>query len=477
MKKLILLIFIHITNYLHSQGEGNIWYFGENAGIDFNSGMPVALTNSSMSQYEGSASICDKLGNLLFYTNGNTLFNKYHAPILYLLNGSYTSTQSALIVKKPDSNSIYYIFTADWEMHPFGIQYSEFDISLNNDSGGFVSSQPIQLQTPSSEKLISIKNGNKKDFWILTHNLNGNSWLAYLVTNSGVNIVPVISNSGWNFPNSGPCGTGELAVSSNGNKIAFASNICKKAQILDFDNYLGIVSNPVTLPVDTISLSSSSIYGCEFSPDGNMLYYSFFGIKNSIKSTIYQFDLSSGDPLLIQSSMNLIYKDTAVIGHLKKGIDNKIYAARAGDYHLGVINSPNNYGLACNYNDTGFYLGGRISNIGLPNIIHNEIDFIIDSVIIDSVIPNITFPNVFSPNNDGFNDLFYFPNKGIVEFNCKIYNRWGNLVYEFNQINEGWNGRTNSGKECSEGTYFYVVTYKFQDSDFKKAKGFVTLLR
>jgi gliding motility-associated-like protein len=91
--------------------------------------------------------------------------------------------------------------------------------------------------------------------------------------------------------------------------------------------------------------------------------------------------------------------------------------------------------------------------------------------------PYINFPNVFSPNGDGENDLFYFPNKNVNELYCKIYNRWGNLVYEFTQINEGWNGRTNSGKECSEGTYFYIVTYKFQDSDVKKVKGFVTLLR
>ncbi len=91
--------------------------------------------------------------------------------------------------------------------------------------------------------------------------------------------------------------------------------------------------------------------------------------------------------------------------------------------------------------------------------------------------PYIHFPNVFSPNHDGENDLFYFPSEGVTEMYCKIYNRWGNLIYEFSQINEGWNGRTNSGKECSEGTYFYVVTYKFQDSDLKKAKGFVTLFR
>jgi len=91
--------------------------------------------------------------------------------------------------------------------------------------------------------------------------------------------------------------------------------------------------------------------------------------------------------------------------------------------------------------------------------------------------PHIHFPNVFSPNHDGENDLFYFPNEGVTEMYCKIYNRWGNLIYEFSQINEGWNGRTNSGVECPDGTYYFIVNYKKVNSDWETAKGFVTLLR
>ena len=65
-----LLIFFTLCLAAHfacAQNEGNIWYFGDFAGIDFNQNPPVALTNSAMSQGEGVASIADRVtGALLF---------------------------------------------------------------------------------------------------------------------------------------------------------------------------------------------------------------------------------------------------------------------------------------------------------------------------------------------------------------------------------------------------------------------------
>ena len=64
-------------NVVFAQKETNIWYFGANAGLDFNSVSPVAITNSAMNQAEGCSTISDANGNLLFYTN---VFNKIISP-------------------------------------------------------------------------------------------------------------------------------------------------------------------------------------------------------------------------------------------------------------------------------------------------------------------------------------------------------------------------------------------------------------
>lgn len=88
----------------------------------------------------------------------------------------------------------------------------------------------------------------------------------------------------------------------------------------------------------------------------------------------------------------------------------------------------------------------------------------------------LIMPNVFSPNGDDYNSRFL----PIVALNVKspelkVYNRWGILVYESTNLNQGWNGKFNSN-DCSDGSYFWVITYNEVDGTEKKQNGSVTLL-
>ena len=73
------------------------------------------------------------------------------------------------------------------------------------------------------------------------------------------------------------------------------------------------------------------------------------------------------------------------------------------------------------------------------------------------ILPNeIIIPNIFSPNKDLTNDEFII--YGINDrFEIKIYNRWGNIVFEENPYNNSWNGINMNGKILSEGQYFYIL--------------------
>jgi gliding motility-associated-like protein len=68
--------------------------------------------------------------------------------------------------------------------------------------------------------------------------------------------------------------------------------------------------------------------------------------------------------------------------------------------------------------------------------------------------------NVFTPNGDGINDVFTFDLKAasIAEFTCVITNRWGNIMMEINEINDGWDGMNQSGNLCPDGIYFYTYS-------------------
>ncbi len=110
-----------------SQNQTSKWYFGSYAGLDFLTNPPTILLNSVINIPEGCATTSDVSGNLLFYTNGETIYNSSHNVMANgsALNGSCTPTQSSIILKQPGNNPNYYIFTVQG-------QYSEF--STNRSS-------------------------------------------------------------------------------------------------------------------------------------------------------------------------------------------------------------------------------------------------------------------------------------------------------------------------------------------------------
>lgn len=124
MRYKFFIIFLLYTTFVFSQQEASVWYFGQNAGIKFHSdGSVTPLTDGQLNTSEGCATISDNSGNLLFYTDGTTVWNKNHQVMQNGtgLMGSWSSTQSATIVPKPGSSNIYYVFTLDYEVHPNGL--------------------------------------------------------------------------------------------------------------------------------------------------------------------------------------------------------------------------------------------------------------------------------------------------------------------------------------------------------------------
>ena len=86
-------------------------------------------------------------------------------------------------------------------------------------------------------------------------------------------------------------------------------------------------------------------------------------------------------------------------------------------------------------------------------------------------------PNFFSPGTtEEVNDVWKVSYKSIVEFHCWIYNRWGNLIKEFTDPSDGWDG-TYRGKLVSGGVYFYVIRAKGSDGQVYKLSGDINILR
>ena len=90
--------------------------------------------------------------------------------------------------------------------------------------------------------------------------------------------------------------------------------------------------------------------------------------------------------------------------------------------------------------------------------------------------PNIFIPNVFSPNGDGVNDELCFRGDFVLDFSITIFSRWGEKVYEGNDIHGCWDGRYN-GNWCMPGVYTYVCRVKCEAQMESLLKGDITLIR
>ncbi|MDP5077165.1 MAG: hypothetical protein NWQ19_03675, partial [Nonlabens sp.] len=151
MKKNILLLMVialtAMTQDLSAQLQASNWYFGFNAGINFdpNTGAVTPLTNGQVSTNEGCATISDENGGLLFYTDGSFVYDRSHQIMQngQGLRGNPSSTQSAIIIPKPLDPNIYYIFTVDTAATggaDSGLHYYEVDMTLNGGFGAVTTS-------------------------------------------------------------------------------------------------------------------------------------------------------------------------------------------------------------------------------------------------------------------------------------------------------------------------------------------------
>lgn len=349
-----------------SQGETNIWYFGAMAGVDFNSGSPVALTNGALSTGEGCATICDKNGNLLFYTDGIKVWNRNHVQMTngFGLLGDPSSAQSAIIVPKPGNAVRYYIFTVAANGNPGGFCYSEVDMTLNGGLGDVIpGTKNTQLFTPSVEKCTAVRHANGLYVWVLAHGFNNNRYYAYLVNCTGVS-APVTTDVG---QVEGTPGWGYMEASPNGKRIGTAMRSVG-FEVLDFNNATGVVSNPIFLGYP------GNCYGISFSPDNNVLYGLQIGNGN-----LYQWNLQAGSPAAVIASITSLSNAHGTGspyygGAIQLGPDGKLYITQYGQPYLSAINNPNTLGAGCNLQFNAVDLLGRNSILGLPPFIQSFFD-------------------------------------------------------------------------------------------------------
>ena len=395
MKKIfiVLIIFCNLSN---AQSPAGIWYFGQKAGLNFNTGPnPISINDGELETDEGCATLCDGNGNLLFYTDGITVWNRNHLemPNGNGLKGDPSSTQSAIIVPKPGSTTLYYVFTVDELGKPNGMNYSIIDINLDGGLGD-ITTKNISLFTPSLEKITAVKHSNETSIWIIGHRYNSDSFVAYELSSAGIQITPVTSSAGSIISNNTIKSIGYMKSSPNGQYIACANaGDASNVQLFSFNNTTGTLNLISTSAIDFNGLGS---YGVEFSSNSELLYISRIDYTNKL-SEIFQFNIVSQNETIINNSKTLIsshnYTTNEFIGlyaSLQLGPDQKIYIARNNSFYLSAINNPNIVGLGCQFVENAVTLQNKCK-YGLPSFVTSYLEL------------NYTVQNFCLGNNTKFN--------------------------------------------------------------------------
>ncbi len=358
----IVILLIECQTFCAQNNRNNIWMFGNYTGVDFNSGVfpPPSITNAQTGtsyNIEGSAAICNSVGQLLFYSNGAYIYDKNNNPMSragygYTLNwdsilsGDPSSCQGVLISRFACDTNKYYVFTTDgqsansigfvgpkgkWD----GLHYTVVNMNLNGGLGDidvtYLSSSPgyiagankIALIDSTNEKITAVPHANGVDYWVVAQRRN-KSLISFLVDCNGIHTTPVISSD----PSlAGFAGVGGLRGSYDGKCLLICSS-GGVSQMADFNNSTGSINNFVTL-------INGNTYSACFSPNDRIIYFS------DAAGNIIRFDRFA-----INIAGSVITQNVLTVGELYNGPDGRMYFPAgniSGKTTLSVYNSPNNF--------------------------------------------------------------------------------------------------------------------------------------
>ncbi len=361
---------IQVKVYGDENQTANFWYFGNNAGIDFNQMPAVALSDGAQTAPEGVATISDANGDLLFYTDGQTVYDRNHAVMGNGtdIGGNPGSTQSSIIIPFPADETMFYIFTTD-DVHgdgTYNLNYAVVDLKENAPIG-LVVKKNKPLYTKSTEKLAAILGGGGA--WLMSHEFGNNTFRAYPIDSTGIG-SPVLSAIGL-VHNSAVALNGRGQMKFSGGKLAVTvPGNPNYVEVFDFDSNTGEVSNP--LQIDLMEAAPAFAYGVDFSAGGTKLFVTVNLGNGNSKLMEYAFDSLRTEVALISVPPLDV---AASLGSIQIGPDGQMYVAVDGASSLGVISPNEDSATVSPFTVDQFALaGGTTSGLGLPNFVQSFIN-------------------------------------------------------------------------------------------------------
>ncbi|WP_235893368.1 T9SS type B sorting domain-containing protein [Litoribacter populi] len=364
--------------------KNNIWYFGDGAGLDFNPGpegedLPVPRPIPSRhpsNMPAGVTTISDAAGEVLFYSDGETVWDANGVVLAENIGGDQNVAQSVLAVAVPQDETLYYLFT----IGNGEAKFSTVDIKGSTETGfGSVPTQDNFLFSTSTEKMAAV---GSDPTWVIFHEAGNNTFRAYPVGPQGIG-QPVFSAVGQNHNfDAGEIGAMKLSPDGSQVAITFSDGTNNWVEIFDFDTETGELSEYASLDLG----SDGEVYGVEFSGDGSRVYVSYLGGNSRVEEFIIEpiedcFEcLDNANSKEERESCIIETRDVVTsdgdFGALQIGPDGQVYVARPGQNVIGQIQTMEISDEDCTtrhfYNNQAHDPMEGTSNLGLPAFVNMD---------------------------------------------------------------------------------------------------------
>jgi hypothetical protein len=381
MKKILFILFISLIAVCNvsAQKEHNNWFFGQGVGLTWNTtqnftgtgvhgtanatltGIPTNVASSLLKTNEGCFSMSDSDGNLLFFSDGSTIWNKNKGVMTNGtgLTGNSSSAQSGVILPYPYDDNKYIAVTLG-HLNANNLSYSVVDMTQSWGLGAVTASyKNIRLTGQSGtlgESVTTVRHNNKKDFWIVAPGRGTTCYInVWKVTSAGVQTarhsVATVNVA------AGPAQScGYIKFTPDGKHFVWISMIEPFFAYGDFNPSTGVVSN---VRVRKGALSNSTVtqygYGVEFSRNGKYLYLTYAPPQSNWNSLtgLHVFDfnalLATSNPATVAPLRTLLNGpnlSNGVNNHfaaIQMGPDGRLYIAGYSSRHLFVITNPEDH--------------------------------------------------------------------------------------------------------------------------------------
>ena len=416
MRTYFTILLIFYLQILFCQ-EGR-WYLNPDMYLDFTLS-PITLIESTtdidLSGYEDAISINSELGEFLYYSNGNRIWDKNFEimPNGDDLNGWVSSSQSVVSLPFKNDPSKHFIFTngkgGGFGLIEDNLYYSVLDMSSNGGLGDIVSDQKNILLYENITERLTITESDCNTLLIVCHESNSKNFVFIPIDDSGIqpSILQAIGSYHGDVSDIGLTSTaGVLKFDRSTSKmgIAIGSVISEEKvelipgaiELFKFDKSSIKLAEPILIPVN-------DVYDFEFSPDGSVLYT----VKNN---KLVQYDISNhDDQLILQSEFE--FSDTYINSELnffqiERGPDNKLYFRSFNENDeefIGVINHPNSIGMLSGVDPFHFKIPETDNTIVIPSRMKSwysdfgseviNVDYIEDLVLCESADTTLSVPS------------------------------------------------------------------------------------